>query len=304
MKIAIIGTFQVGKSTLVNCLINDSLAGVGIGNPTTHTLNYYKNSDSPEILCRDIEGKCLYKQAWDDEAREFPIPQGTVRLMYELPVSCDLYGNTLIDTPGLDSAGKDASWDTLRTVDIIKDNTVDLLILVVSSTQLDFAIRNNVLPYIKESRKNLIVLMNCNRKEQPDPKSEINRETALQIDEELRLLGVRHSRVSMESESKVLPCNSVWGWISQRSKTNMRFCNQQTDAVFQERCQEMKNYFADILEQPIPDLETLQQKSNIFHLFTYLHDEEMRNALWYRDNPRLTTEQLRNSLQRSIWHHR
>lgn len=300
MKIAIIGTFQVGKSTLVNCFINDSLAGVGIGNPTTHTLNYYKNSSCPEILCRDISGRCLCKQAWNEEVREFPIPQGTVRIMYELPKSCDLHGNTLIDTPGLDSAGKDASWDTKRTVDIIKDNTVDLLILVVSNTQLDSAIRNNVLPFLKESRKPLIVLMNCNRRNQPDPKSAINQETALQIDEELRADGIRHSRVSEYCKSKVLPCNTVWWWLSQKNKTTLRFFNQQTDTVFQARFHDLKNYFSDILEQPIPDSETLLQKSNLFHLFTYLHDEGIREALWHKDNPPITTEKLKFELQKRL----
>lgn len=300
MKIAIIGTFQVGKSTLVNCLINDSLAGVGIGNPTTHTLNYYKNSSCPEILCRNISGRCLRKQAWNEEVREFPIPLGTVRIMYELPKSCDLHGNTLIDTPGLDSAGKDASWDTKRTVDIIKDNTVDLLILVVSNTQLDSAIRNNVLPFLKESRKPLIVLMNCNRRSQPDPKSAINQETALQIDEQLRSFGIRHSRVSEYCESKVLPCNTVWWWISQRNRAGMIFYNQQTDDVFHERYHEIKNYFADILEEPMPSMEMLQQKSNLSHLFAYLHDVEIRKKLWYKDNPSISPEQLKSELRKRL----
>lgn len=300
MKIAIIGTFQVGKSTLLNCLINDSLAGVGIGTPTTHTLNFYKNNTSPEILCRNIKGECLYRQSWERGVSEFSIPRGTVRVMYELPKSFDLHGNILIDTPGLDSAGKEASWDTMRTIDIIRDNAVDLLILVVSNTQLDSAIRSSVLPCIKEARKNLIVLMNCNRRNHPDPSSKINQETALQIDEELRAAGIRHSRVSMSGESKVLPCNAVWWWLSQKKNHPCVFFNQQTDEVFQARYHDLKNYFSDILEQTIPDSETLLQKSNLFHLFTYLHDAGMRKFLWRKDNPPITTEKLKFELQKRL----
>lgn len=300
MKIAIIGTFQVGKSTLLNCLINESLAGIGIGTPTTHTLNFYKNNTSPEILCRNIKGECLYRQSWERGVSEFSIPRETVRVMYELPKSFDLHGNLLIDTPGLDSAGKDASLDTMRTIDVIRDNTVDLLILVVSNKQLDSAIRSSVLPCIKEARKNLIVLMNCNRRNHPNPSSKINQETALQIDEELRAVGIRHSRVWMSGESKVLPCNAVWWWISQRNRTNIRFCNQQTDEVFQMRYQEIKNYYADILEQPMPSLETLQQKSNLLHLFAYLSDGEMRKKLWYKDNPAPTSEKLKFELRKRL----
>lgn len=300
MKIAIIGTFQVGKSTLLNCLINESLAGIGIGTPTTHTLNFYKNNTSPEILCRNIKGECLYRQSWERGVSELSIPRETVRVMYELPKSFDLHGNLLIDTPGLDSAGKDASLDTMRTIDVIRDNTVDLLILVVSNKQLDSAIRSSVLPCIKEARKNLIVLMNCNRRNHPNPSSKINQETALQIDEELRAAGIRHSRVWMSGESKVLPCNAVWWWISQRNRTNIRFCNQQTDEVFQMRYQEIKNYYADILEQPMPSLETLQQKSNLLHLFAYLSDGEMRKKLWYKDNPAPTSEKLKFELRKRL----
>lgn len=300
MKIAIIGTFQVGKSTLLNCLINESLAGIGIGTPTTHTLNFYKNNTSPEILCRNIKGECLYRQSWERGVSELSIPRETVRVMYELPKSFDLHGNLLIDTPGLDSAGKDASLDTMRTIDVIRDNTVDLLILVVSNKQLDSAIRSSVLPCIKEARKNLIVLMNCNRRNHPNPSSKINQETALQIDEELRAVGIRHSRVWMSGESKVLPCNAVWWWISQRNRTNIRFCNQQTDEVFQMRYQEIKNYYADILEQPMPSLETLQQKSNLLHLFAYLSDGEMRKKLWYKDNPAPTSEKLKFELRKRL----
>ena len=296
MKIAIIGTFQVGKSTLVNCLVNDSLAGVGIGNPTTHALNYYKNNITPEILCWDVCGRCLYRQAWNDQIYSFLIPPGTVRVMHELPDSFDLHGNILIDTPGLDSAGKDASWDNERTEDIINDRSVDLLMLVVPNRQLDSSIRNCVLPCIKESKKKLIVLMNCILRSAPDPNSSINLEIASQIDEELRAFGIRHSRVSMNSATKVLPINAVWWWISQRSQIKPEFCNQQTETVFKERCQEIKNYFSIILDQSVPSSEMLQKKSNLFHLFSYLYEEKMREEIWNKDNPPFTNEQLRKQL--------
>ena len=285
MKIAIIGTFQVGKSTLVNCLIEDAIAGVGIGVPTTHTLNYYKNSISPGILCRDINGVCLYKSTWDNMSQKISIPHGTVRIMYDLPKRSNLLQNNIfIDTPGLDSTGKDASWDTIHTSDIIKDNSVDLLILVVANTQLETSIKNAVLPLIKESRKKTIVLMNCNQNN-PDPLSDQNQKTAMQIDEELRLSGIKHCSVSMDGKSKVLSCNFAWWWIAQQKKIGDDFGDQQTKMIFQERSQQIKNYFSIILRQAVPSDALLEQKSNLSQVFSFLNNVELRKNLWQKDEP-------------------
>lgn len=300
MKIAIIGTFQVGKSTLVNCLIEDAIAGVGIGVPTTHTLNYYRNRRYPGILCRDINGVCLYKSTWDNMSQKISIPHGTVRIMYDLPKRSNLLQNNIfIDTPGLDSTGKDASWDTIHTSDIIKDNSVDLLILVVANTQLETSIKNAVLPLIKESRKKTIVLMNCNQNN-PDPLSDQNQKTAMQIDEELRLSGIKHCSVSMDGKSKVLSCNIAWWWIAQREKIEGHLLDAQTSTVFQERCQQTNNYFSIILGQASPNNKTLEQKSNLSNLFLFLNDAEVREKLWLKDNPRLTAEQLKKALNSKI----
>lgn len=285
MKIAIIGTFQVGKSTLTNCLINDAIAGVGIGVPTTHTLNYYKNSDNPGVEYCDVKGRRLARFDWDDMSNQTQIPNNTVRVIYELPWgNNNLKDNILIDTPGLDSAGKDASWDTLHTSDIIKDHSTDLLILVVPNTQLDSSIKNTVLPHIKEARKKLIVLMNCNQNN-PDPNSIQNQKTAEQIDEELKLAGIKHSSVYSESQSKVLSCNFAWWWVAQQKKIGEKFGDQQTKIVFQERAQQIKNYFSIILGQAVPSDAQLERKSNLSQVFSFLNNVELRKNLWQKDEP-------------------
>ena len=286
---------------MVNCLLDDSLAGVGLGTPTTHTLNYYKNSHNPSILCRDISGKCLCNTEWNDIERGWTIPQSTVRVMYGLPDSFDLHQNIFIDTPGLDASGKDAAWDTMITADIVRDNSVDLLILVISNTQLDDTLKNTVLPLIKDSKKKLIVLMNCNQKgRSPDPAFSGNEKIARQIDEELRFAGVIPCRITRLSKTRVLPCNVVWWWMSQSGKKKQFFLNEQTSHVFMERYQEVKNYYSIILSQTMPDFETLQHKSNISHVFSYLRNPDMREMLWDEDNPRLTSEQLKHQLKTNI----
>lgn len=45
LKIGIIGEFQSGKSLLINCLLRRSIATVGVGIATTHTVVYYRYAD-------------------------------------------------------------------------------------------------------------------------------------------------------------------------------------------------------------------------------------------------------------------
>ncbi len=284
MKIAVIGTFQVGKSTLINCLISDLLADVGCGLTTTHTLNYYRKGESFRLLCFDKNNKCLKDENRQKNIDETTIPKNAVSIIYELAGEYEaLNGNTLIDTPGLDSSGKDAALDNLCTANVINDSSVDLLLLVVPNAQLDESVKNKVLPLIKASGKRLIVLMNCCRSN-PDPLSDQNQEAALQIDEELRSSGINHGRISLLGKSIVLPCNVAWWWASLCDKIEKNISNPLTRTVFQERCQRMKNYFS-LIRQPVPGTQVLQQRSNLAPLLAFLKDGTLRNVLWYMDNP-------------------
>lgn len=276
MKIAIIGTFQVGKSTLTNCLIENSLAEIGIGLPTTHALNYYRSGKNFSIFCHDVNGRCVYQADLADKTQKIDIPKETVRVMYSLTTSRNLGDNVLIDTPGLDSIGRDQSKDTLNTTDIIKDDSVHLLILVVPNRQLDDSIRNQVLPLIKESNKRVIVLMNCNQLGSADPMSERNQNMAKQLDRELEIAGLNHCRVQDGGHSKVLPCNAVWWWIA---TNNSDFYNKQTKDIFRERQQQISNYFTTIQRVSVPNNKELKERSNLAPLFDYLNSADRRDEL-------------------------
>lgn len=45
LRIGIIGEFQSGKSLLINCLLKRSIATIGVGTPTTHTVVHYRYTD-------------------------------------------------------------------------------------------------------------------------------------------------------------------------------------------------------------------------------------------------------------------
>ena len=49
IKVGIVGDFQSGKSTLINCLFGRSIASVGDGTATTHTAVNYRYSEKESI---------------------------------------------------------------------------------------------------------------------------------------------------------------------------------------------------------------------------------------------------------------
>ena len=52
LKFGIVGQYQSGKSLLINCLLQQPIATVGVGNATTHTIvNYiYSENEYVEIV--------------------------------------------------------------------------------------------------------------------------------------------------------------------------------------------------------------------------------------------------------------
>lgn len=56
IRIGIVGQYQSGKSLLINCLLGRSIASVGNGTPTTHSIVHYIYSDDEYVEFTDILG--------------------------------------------------------------------------------------------------------------------------------------------------------------------------------------------------------------------------------------------------------
>ena len=56
IKFGIVGGFQAGKSTLINCLLGENVATVGDGRSTTHTIVNYLFSKNEHIEIEYIWG--------------------------------------------------------------------------------------------------------------------------------------------------------------------------------------------------------------------------------------------------------
>lgn len=55
-RFGIIGEYQSGKSLLVNCILHRSIATVGVGNATTHTIVNYIYSTKEHVVYRTVDG--------------------------------------------------------------------------------------------------------------------------------------------------------------------------------------------------------------------------------------------------------
>lgn len=275
MRVAIVGTFQTGKSTLMNCLIKDCIANVGIGLPTTHVLNYYSGARSRcgRVLFQDCDAKTLRMVTLADFRRDSRMPKHATRIIHELPDVRCLDGNTFIDTPGLDSVGKDASSDNLQTVDII--SRVDSVLLVLPNKQISTAIRDVVFPKLRDAGVPVVVVMNCLPNglslSAADPNSQQNKKVASQIEMDLCNEGIIPCYIDEGKALKVLPLNAAWGWLSNAESLESKFCDRQTREVFDTRMCEVRNLFS-IMGRDIPSAATLADLSNLKKLIDGIAD--------------------------------
>lgn len=270
MRIAIVGTFQTGKSTLMNCLIKDCLANVGIGIPTTHMLNYYTGAKNGEgrVLFKNYNGeKVLRTVTLSDYRHDSLIPYGAGRVDHELPNIPWLVNNTFIDTPGLNSVGKEAMNDNSLTTDII--NRVDSVLLVLPNTQIADAIRDSVFPLLRKAGVPVVSVMNCLPKalnvNDADPNSEKNLRTASQIERELCNNGIEPCYIDDDKSIRVLPCNVAWAWLSFEKSLAGKLSDAQTTDVFNLRKMELNNLFS-IYGKSVPTGEELAERSNFTKL--------------------------------------
>lgn len=304
MKIAIVGTFQTGKSTLMNCLIDDCIANVGIGLPTTHMVNYYQ-SGSGKILCRNKEGICVRKATLEEFRLDPKVPINTTWIMHELPGKNCLEENIIIDTPGLDSHGVDASSDNLRTLDVI--DRVDCIILLLPNTKLTEPMRKVVVNRLKTSRKPVVALMNCLpigfNLQTADPKCAQNIMVAKEIDRDLAWEGLIPCDMGLPDKLRVVPCNVAWWWVSRAEELKDSFFDNQTREVFNLRMQEVVNVFRS-LDLPVPRDSELREKSNLSVLINHLVDIQGMQTITRsnrdENNPTIDARSLRAQMAEKL----
>lgn len=289
----------------MNCLINDTIANVGIGLPTTHMLNYYKAGEGL-VVCRDKDGCPLRKASLEEFRKEPHVPDRTTWIMHELPNKECLEDNTIIDTPGLDSVGAEASIDNESTADIIR--TVGCVVLVLPNKQLTAGVRGAILPKLKEVGVPVIAVVNCMPNglglNASDPGSSQNKMVVRHIEEELRSEGVIPCMINEEGAIRVLACNVVWWWLSNAPTLEGTFFDEQTKGVFYTRMQETTNLFT-LFGKPVPSADELAERSRLGLLMEFLRatdnfKREVISRNRVENNPIPTLQRIHHDLSMKV----
>ena len=200
----IVGGYQCGKSTLVNCLLDGVYTPMGRGVATTrHNLRFSYG---------EREGAWVFPQA--GEAREL----GSREELFAQEGSFspgDVFCITawkpllqrvkLVDTPG---------FGECEEVDRIGNQALEeaeLAILVMGSGKsLDETTRNYLRRLYDQGKKGM-VLFNCTNEQRPSPQE--NEEICQVVSDELLEAGVADCLLPIEGKL-VYPVNALWAWYA------------------------------------------------------------------------------------------
>ncbi|MCL2645926.1 MAG: GTPase domain-containing protein [Phycisphaerales bacterium] len=260
-NVAITGLYQVGKSTLINCLMADTLAEVGNGLPTSHSISRFTIGAPERAVLRDRNRRVAdmpldaYRKMLVNKE---PIPRNTDA---EFVVNRDCLANiNLWDTPGLDSTGKNEAADTTLATKAIED--ADFLIVVVPNEQLKETTFTTIKAQIKT--KPCAIVMNC---KDSDPESDPNRDARQAIASQLKVAGLQPVEIQMGQP--VLACNLVWYWLSVTSPNPaVSKDDKSIVGILEEHRRNMRHYYSR--RPPEPSVEELRRKSHLEPLRDFL----------------------------------
>ena len=204
-RIGIVGGFQYGKSTLINCLLQDRVAISGVGIATTKQVTRYyfaanpilkafkKNSSTPYISKKNIT-----RESMEDIIKESDISFCEIGLPCPLLMHIELW-----DTPGFNANDRD------NEVTSTFFEKLDYAFVLISGdlTQPDIEtlhlISNNKVPYT--------VLYNSKDEDRWEPGTENNKRIRNNCIARMKQLGFGSS-ISIPGQGNVFAINTAWSW--------------------------------------------------------------------------------------------
>ena len=207
LKIGIVGAFQMGKSTLVNCLLDGKVArtggmGISVTSITTRyicgeyqSVSYYSN------------GRLIHQSSLMDFVKDENTPKGIDEIVVTLwkPILKDV---DIIDTPGFDANEKDNQMASKSL------ENLDFVIFLVINKAMS-STEQNVLKQIIDRKLPFTVIMNCKCPPEiplpPDPSAEANKAIAKTIEAQIKNAGASPLRIN---DIDVWVCNLRWFWYA------------------------------------------------------------------------------------------
>ncbi len=245
--VAIVGGFQIGKSTLVNCLLDDRYAPTGKGLRTTAASTLFRYGEAEEAWLfhgDNPQGERLARrQDVFDPSREVA-PDDWFRISAWKPV---LQNVDIVDTPGYNAQDAD---DKSASAAIAASSVV--VIVQAAKTMDDLCraiVREACVP-----GKRCLFLLNCTNPECWSPDDPHNAEICAAIEAELTSMGVSDFFLRI-GERLVHPVNALWAWYATGQSSRDLQSPEETVRHNAERAErKIKNYAVDELglEDPSP----------------------------------------------------
>lgn len=245
--VAIVGGFQIGKSTLVNCLLDDRYAPTGKGLRTTaaSTLFRYGEAEEAWLFHGDSSHgeRLARRQDVFDPSREVG-PEDWFRISAWKPV---LQYVDIVDTPGYNAQDDDdksasAAIDASSVVVIVQAaKTMDELCRTI--------VREACVP-----GKRCLFLLNCANQECWAPDDPHNVEICGAIEAELTSMGVVEFFLNV-GDRIVHPVNALWAWYATgQSSRDLQSPDESVRRNAERMERKIKNYAVDELglEDPSP----------------------------------------------------
>ena len=204
--VSIVGGFQIGKSTLVNCLLDDRYAPTGKGLRTTSSPTLFRYGEAEEAWLfhgDNPQGERLARrQDVFDPSREVG-PDDWFRISAWKPV---LQNVDIVDTPGYNAQDAD---DKAASAAIAASSVV---VIVQAAKTMDELCRTIVREACVPGKRCLF-LLNCTNTECWSPDDPQNIAIGEAIEAELRSMGVADSFLPV-GKRLVHPVNALWAWYA------------------------------------------------------------------------------------------
>lgn len=255
IKIGIVGEFQAGKSTLINCLLKRQIASVGDGTSTTHTIVNYKYSSVERIEYTNNSGDLITKDVSELDFLDVNFNIKEIDVYVNIPILKDFI---LVDMPGF---GYNNADDKAAEYAM---SQIDFAIAVMTNYRAIGGEESKFLLTIQQLKRHNVqyyLCLNCTDEKKWTPSNKLNTEILKESMEHLS----QYMPLSIPDDVDVPIVNFMWFWYSQ----------YKDDPIFQNYQNLLYRY--NLLNENIT-LKDIEKASN-FHFIESIFSKENRAYL-------------------------
>lgn len=264
-NIGILGAFQNGKSTFVNCLLDDLVARTGCyGKSVTSINTKYKYGD-----IQNVEYFSYSKLLSNPSLHNFISAKSLNKEIDRIEVSLwkpILNEINLIDTPGFNANEK----DTKMAISSLKD--LDIAILIINNKGLSTT-ELEIMDYLNTFHIPFFVIMNClNRSgDSWNPNSKFNIRIKNEVLATIRSKGIVPEAINGE---QIWLANFLWFWYSSEQYIN------DEEEMQKEYLEDLNFYYKSKSKrvQIKPHKEFFLENSNFLPLRNFFSSDSLRNG--------------------------